>query len=147
MRVCSVLSHLDVDRSTSTANILFALYAIRMFSAVLTKSGNRTCLSRNQSTLSHYIPLRFNLTFSSNTEIGLPNDLTQPEQTSVWISYCHHACYVSRQCHPPSKTKARCTDNVNTDRAIANTVLRSQGSTVCTRHPWRQTNSYQLPSQ
>jgi hypothetical protein len=114
-------------RSTSVHHIILALHAIRKFTAVFTKSGKGTCLSPTLFTLPQYVPSRSNVIFSSDRAVGRPNSLTYSEQNSGFVSYSHHARYLSRQSHHPSKTKARCTDNLNTGPVISNTVRNSQG--------------------
>ena len=123
-----VASHLKSVRSTSGHHTILALHAIRKFTAAFTKSDKGICLSPTQSTLTHYVPLRFNVIFSPNIVVDLPNSLTHSEQNSVCVSYSHHARYISRQSHHPSKSKARCIDKSNTAPVILNTVRRSQGA-------------------
>jgi len=130
VRLCADVkssAHLKAICSTSGHRTILALHAIRKFTAVFTKSGKGTRLSPTQSTLPHYVPsLRCSVIFSLDRAAGLQNSLTHSEQNSVCVSYSHHARYVYRQSHPTSKTKARCTEKLNTAPVIPNTVRRSQ---------------------
>jgi hypothetical protein len=134
--VWSAASHLKAVRSTPVHNTVLALHTIRRAIALFTQSGKRTYLSRTHSTLPYYVTSRFDSIFSSTTAVRLPNSHTHSEQNSVCVPYSYHARYVSRQSHPPSKNKARCTDKFNRAPATPHTARRSQWTRRWCRSLW-----------